>query len=130
MAGWPTHGNDCAIYPSLLEPERYVQDLTARSQYPETGEHESHYFSQQENQDDLHLGDKQACRLRVKNVPTTLSWELSITEEHVPTISTSLRYIEWVILWVIIMTFFYPVSEMPENVVYKQGRFALFLNAG
>lgn len=26
--------------------------------------------------------------------------------------------------------FFYPLSEMPESVIYKQGKFALFLNAG
>lgn len=32
MAGWPTHGGDCVMYPSMLESERYVQDMTARSQ--------------------------------------------------------------------------------------------------
>lgn len=31
-AGWQTHGNDCVIYPSPVEPEGCVLDMKARIQ--------------------------------------------------------------------------------------------------
>ena len=51
--------------------------------------HESHYFSQQVNQDDLHLGDKQATQAEGRDSPQLPSWE-----RHWGTVTT-----QWLRRW-------------------------------
>lgn len=63
---WQAHGNDCVIYLTPLEPEGCVQGKKARGQQTVT---RGHYFSEWLNQDDLHHGDKYACRLITEKNP-------------------------------------------------------------